>query len=113
MLSVENSHQKGHENAIHKKEQFYHCPFCLTHKSRTNYFTKHLKDKHSDELVRLGVTAEMVRYVVGYIYRKDHNLASAKKPKNFDEREMDVILAFLGTNPDYRPLWVGEVAPSP
>ena len=60
---------KGHVNAIHLKEQFYHCPFCLTHKSRTNYFTKHLKEKHDDQLDRLNVSAEMVRYAVGYTYR--------------------------------------------
>ena len=69
--SVKPSKMKGHVNAIHLKIQFYHCPFCLTHKSRTNYFTKHLKEKHGDKLDRLDVSAEMVRYVVGLTYRDD------------------------------------------
>jgi len=104
------SNLKGHVNAIHLKIQFYHCPFCLTHKSRTNYFTKHLKEKHGDKLDRLDVSAEMVRYAVGHAYRRNNQLATAKKPKNFDDREMATIMAFLrNQSPPNSPLLV----PSP
>ena len=68
-MQISADDPKGHVNAIHLKVQFYLCPFCRTHKSRTNYFTKHLKENHGDELARMEVSADMVRYAVGHRYR--------------------------------------------
>ena len=40
--------------------------------------------------------------------RKNHDLASAKKPKNFSDREMATIMAFLGRQRT-TPQWIGEI----